>query len=259
MALSQLKINPENERASHVKVSGVFKSYGSLEVLKDVSLEIQPGEIFAIMGPSGSGKSVLMRQIAGLEQPDKGEIWIDEHAPNLKCMEKTRVGMVFQSGALLSSLTVEENVGLFLTEHRLKAPEDIKKTVESKLMSVGLEDIGDKFPNELSGGMRKRVAIARALVIEPQLILYDEPTSELDPVSAVTVGREILRLKNSINVTSVMVTHDRDLVQGIADRVAVIMDGRIIGIGTPDSIWNSDNSEITNFLHTDFNKNSFAS
>ena len=135
--------------------------------------------------------------------------------------------MVFQSGALLNSLTVGENVGLYLSEHRLKPPEEIARIVAEMLEDVGLKGTEDKMPNELSGGMKKRAAIARALVIEPQLILYDEPTSELDPLSSVVIGEEILHLKQRIHVTSLVVSHDRDLAFGVADRIAVINEGRI--------------------------------
>lgn len=246
-------------KAARVTIKNVHKSYGSLHVLKDVSLEIKPGEIFAIMGPSGSGKSVLLRQISGLEIPESGKVEIDGQVPELKFSEESRVGMVFQSGALLSSLTVEENVGLFLSEHRIYPKEKIKSLVSDKLKAVGLTGIEDKYPSELSGGMKKRVAIARTLVIEPHLILYDEPTSELDPISAVTIAKEILGLKQKGGITSIMVTHDRGLVQGIADRVAVIKDGKIIAIGTPEEIWNSGDKEVADFIHIDFNIQSLTS
>jgi phospholipid/cholesterol/gamma-HCH transport system ATP-binding protein len=166
------------------------------------------------------------------------------------------MALVFQSGALLNSLTVGENVGLYLTEHRLKSPEEIERIVSEKLEAVGLKDTADKMPNDLSGGMKKRVAIARALVIEPQLILYDEPTSELDPLSAVVIGEEILKLKQRICVTSLIVSHDRDLAFGVADRIAVINDGKIISVGAPDEIKSSSNPLIQNFLHADFKRNS---
>ncbi len=165
-------------------------------MLKGLDFEVKPGEIFVIMGPSGSGKSVLLKHIIGLEEPDAGEILIDgKSIQSPEVMENYRLAMVFQSGALLNSLTVGENVGLYLTEHRLKPPEEIARIVAEKLEVVGLKGQEEKMPSELSGGMKKRVAIARALVIEPQLILYDEPTSELDPMSAVVIGEEILNLK----------------------------------------------------------------
>jgi phospholipid/cholesterol/gamma-HCH transport system ATP-binding protein len=161
--------------------------------------------------------------------------------------------MVFQSGALLNSLNVGDNVGLYLTEHRLKPPAEIRRIVSEKLEFLGLRGVEGKFPGELSGGMKKRVAIARALVIEPQLILYDEPTSELDPLMAVTIGEEILSLQRRIQVTSLVVTHDRDLAYGIADRIAMMHEGEIALIGTPDEIKRNDNPQIQSFLNADFN------
>src|SRR5437899_9835736 len=189
------------------------------------------------MGPSGSGKSVLLKHIIGLETPDEGEILIEGEsiqAPGV--MDKYRMAMVFQSGALLNSLTVAENVGLYLSEHRLKTPGEITRIVEEKLEILGLRGQGNRFPGELSGGMKKRVAIARALVVEPQLILYDEPTSELDPLSAVVIAEEILSLKERIHVTSLVVSHDRDLAFGVADRIAVIHEGEILAIGKPEEV-----------------------
>jgi len=180
------------------------------------------------MGPSGSGKSVLLRQIIGLDEPDDGEILIEgESNRSPDVLSRYRLAMVFQSGALLNSLTVGENVGLYLAEHRLKSPDEIKRIVTEKLESVGLKSAENKMPSELSGGMKKRVAIARALVIEPDLVLYDEPTSELDPLSAVVIGQEILKLRERTHVTSIVVSHDRDLAFGVADRIAVINEGRL--------------------------------
>ena len=147
--------------------------------------------------------------------------------------------MVFQSGALLNSLTVGENVGLYLSEHRLKPPAEIAHIVAEKLEVVGLKDTQEKMPNELSGGMKKRAAIARALVIEPQLILYDEPTSELDPLSAVVIGEEILGLNKRIHVTTLVVSHDRDLAFGIADRIAVIKHGALVELGPHRTLINA--------------------
>jgi phospholipid/cholesterol/gamma-HCH transport system ATP-binding protein len=235
-----------------VKVRGLRKSYQGQEVLKGLDLEVKPGETFVIMGPSGSGKSVLLKHIIGLEEPDAGEILIDDkpiHSPEV--LEHYRLAMVFQSGALLNSLNVAENVGLYLTEHRLKPPAEIARIVAEKLQVVGLKDQEEKMPSELSGGMKKRVAIARALVIEPQLILYDEPTSELDPMSAVTIGEEILNLQREIQVTSIVVSHDRELAFGVADRIAVINEGRIIAAGTPEEIRRHSDPMIQKFLHAD--------
>ncbi len=248
-------MNGENHNSCvGLQVRGLRKSFASQEVLKGVDFEVKPGEIFVIMGPSGSGKSVLLKHLIGLEPPDAGEILINgEPLEAAQAQEKYRLAMVFQSGALLNSLNVGENVGLYLTEHYLKSPEEIKKIVSEKLRDVGLADAAEKTPAELSGGMKKRAAIARALVIEPQLILYDEPTSELDPLSAVIIGEEILKLKKRIGVTSVVVSHDRDLAFGIADRIAFITDGRILTIATPDELRKSQDPVIKKFLCADFN------
>jgi phospholipid/cholesterol/gamma-HCH transport system ATP-binding protein len=149
---------------------------------------------------------------------------------------------------------VGENVGLYLAEHRLKTPSEIEQIVAEKLEVVGLKDTADKMPSELSGGMKKRVAIARALVIEPQLILYDEPTSELDPLSSVVIAEEIVKLNERIQVTSLVVSHDRDLAFGVADRVAVISDGRILTIGSPDEVKRSQDPLVHEFLNATFKR-----
>jgi len=237
-----------------VQVRGLRKSYDGQCVLDGIDLDIARGEIFVIMGPSGSGKSVLLKHLIGLETPDAGEILLEgEPLRQPGVMDKFRLAMVFQSGALLNSLTVGENVGLYLEEHQLKTPEEISRIVEDKLELVGLKGQTDRYPGELSGGMHKRVAIARALVIEPQLILYDEPTSELDPVVAVTVVEEIVKLKRRLQVTSILVTHDRDLAFGVADRIALINAGRILLVGTPAEVKQSGHPLIRNFLTIDFN------
>jgi phospholipid/cholesterol/gamma-HCH transport system ATP-binding protein len=250
-------MNPENSNNGGIGlvVRGLRKSFEGREVLRGVDLEVRPGEIFVIMGPSGSGKSVLLRHLIGLEEPDGGEILINgEKVGSPEVAAKYRMAMVFQSGALLNSLTVGENVGLYLTEHRLKTPEEVEKIVAKILADVGLKDAAGRMPAELSGGMKKRAAIARALVIEPQLILYDEPTSELDPISAVVMGDEILDLQRRICVTSLVVSHDRDLAFGVADRIAVIIDGKIATIGTPDEVKRFDDPFVQKFLHADFKR-----
>lgn len=247
---------PEHKTGIGVTVRGLHKSFNGQEVLKGVDFEVKPGEIFVLMGPSGSGKSVLLRHIIGLEEPDDGEILIGgDSVQSEGVMDKHHLAMVFQSGALLNSLTVGENVGLYLAEHRLKTPAEIQRVVTEQLDAVGLKDTEKKMPNELSGGMKKRVAIARALVSEPELILYDEPTSELDPVSAVVVSQEITKLNERTGVTSVVVSHDRDLAFGIADRIAVIIDGHILTVGTPDEVRNNQDPAVRDFLHATFKRN----
>jgi phospholipid/cholesterol/gamma-HCH transport system ATP-binding protein len=229
------------------------KSYAGQAVLKGINFEVQRGEVFVIMGPSGSGKSVLLKHIIGLEKPDEGDILIEgESIHSDGVMDKYRMAMVFQSGALLNSLSVGENVGLYLAEHRLKKPEEIERIVSEKLEFLGLKNVKDRSPSELSGGMKKRVAIARALVIEPQLILYDEPTSELDPLMTVTIGEEILNLKSRIQVTSIVVSHDRDLAFGVADRIGMMIEGELRAVGTPEQIRSHSDPLIQRFLSADF-------
>ena len=244
-----------NQRGVGLVVRGLRKSFDGQEVLKGLDFEVKAGETFVIMGPSGSGKTVLLKHLIGLEEPDAGEILIEgQPIESTEGLAKYRMAMVFQSGALLNSLTVGENVGLYLTEHRLKPPEEIARVVAENLEIVGLKGTENKMPSELSGGMKKRVAIARALVIEPQLIMYDEPTSELDPLSALVIGEEIVNLQERIHVTSLVVSHDRDLAFGVADRIAVINQGKILTIGTPDEVKSNPDSLIQEFLHANFNK-----
>jgi phospholipid/cholesterol/gamma-HCH transport system ATP-binding protein len=233
-----------------LSVRGLCKSYTGNEVLKGINLDVNAGEIFVIMGPSGSGKSVFLRQIIGLEEPDQGEVLIEGQpieSPDIPT--RYRVAMVFQSGALLTSMTVGENVGFYLAEHQLKTPDEIAEIVARDLAQVGLKGTENKMPDELSGGMRKRVAIARALAVEPQLILYDEPTSELDPVSSVNIAEDIVKLNGRIGATSVVVTHDRELAFGIAHRIAMLDEGRIIATGTPDEIKANSDLRVQEFLN----------
>lgn len=251
--------NSPNNQTADAQTGGVslvvrdlHKSFDQ-KVLDGIDFDVQPGEIFVIMGPSGSGKSVLLRHLIGLETPDSGQILINGQSIDTpEIAAKYRMALVFQSGALLNSLTVGENVGLYLSEHRLKPAAEIDNIVSRKLADVGLKDIMDKMPSDLSGGMKKRVAIARALVIEPQLILYDEPTSELDPLSSVVVGHEILKLNRRTGVTSLVVTHDRDLAFGVAHRIAVIADGKILTVGTPEEVKNIKDKQVQDFLRADF-------
>ena len=249
-----MNANQNDFQGVSVQVRGLRKSFAGAPVLKGVDFEVKPGEVFVIMGPSGSGKTVLLKHIIGLETPDAGEILINGEsiqAPGV--MDRYRLAMVFQSSALLNSLTVGENVGLYLSEHRLKPPAEIKRIVAEKLDLVGLKGLEERAPGELSGGMKKRVAIARALVIEPNLILYDEPTSELDPLIAVSIAEEILDLKDRVQVTSIVVSHDRALAFGVADRIALINEGEILFIGTADEMKRQTNPLIQRFIHAELN------
>jgi phospholipid/cholesterol/gamma-HCH transport system ATP-binding protein len=245
-------MNKEAARLSGVQltVHGLCKSYNGCDVLKGIDFVVNPGEIFVIIGPSGCGKSVLLRQLIGLEQPDAGEVLIDgQPIQSPEMTARYRVAMVFQSGALLTSMTVGENVGFYLAEHHLKSPAQIAEIVARDLTQVGLQGMENKLPDELSGGMRKRVAIARALAVEPQLIFYDEPTSELDPVSAVNIVNDIVKLNEQTRATTLIVSHDRELAFGIGHRIAMLVAGRIIAIGTPDQIKASPDPQVQLFLN----------
>ncbi len=250
--------HPKNSTKSaeniSVKVTDLHKSFNHHEVLKGVSFEVKPGEVFVIMGPSGSGKSVLLRHIIGLETPDAGKISIQgQSIEDPAVLGQYRLAMVFQSAALLKSLTVGENVGLYLTEHESKPPAEIDRIVTQTLETVGLKGLADRSPSELSGGMQKRVAIARALVVEPQLVLFDEPTSELDPLMSVTIGEEIRKLNQRTHATTIVVTHDRDLAFGLANRMAMIADGQILFIGTPDEVKRNTDPQIQKFINAELN------
>jgi phospholipid/cholesterol/gamma-HCH transport system ATP-binding protein len=233
-----------------VKVDDVSKSYSGTEVLKDITFEVQPGEIFVLMGPSGSGKSVLLRHIAGLEVPTSGTITIDGLDPFLETTrDRDRIALVFQDGALFNSLSVYDNLALYPREHRSGDEKAIRQKVLHALKILSVEDAVNKFPSELSGGMKKRVSIARALVTEPQLLLYDEPTSELDPVMSATISEIIATLKNEYSVTSIVVTHDRDLALTISNRVGILMDGVLITLGAPGDLSKSKDPRIVDFLN----------
>jgi phospholipid/cholesterol/gamma-HCH transport system ATP-binding protein len=241
---------PFLDKTFGVTVRSLNKSFGRSKVLHDVNLEIKAGEIFCIMGPSGSGKSVLLKHIAGLERATSGEVRIGEYdASDPATREKVHLALVFQAGALFNSLTVYDNLALYLREHRMAKEPGIRERVMNALSILSLEKAVNKFPSELSGGMRKRVAIARALVMEPQLLLYDEPTSELDPVMSATISEIIATLREQTAVTSIVVTHDRTLAMGIAERVAFMFEGRIRATGRPDEFKNPTDPVIANFLH----------
>jgi phospholipid/cholesterol/gamma-HCH transport system ATP-binding protein len=233
-----------------VEVQGVGKSYGQQTVLRDISLSIKPGEIFTIMGPSGSGKSVLLRQIAGLERPTTGSVRIEGLDPaDPDTRDRFALALVFQAGGLFNSLSVYDNLALYPLEHRLCPKQDIRDRVMRALKILSLENAVKKFPSELSGGMKKRVAIARALVMEPQLLLYDEPTSELDPIMGATITEIIATLKHEFNVTSIVVSHDRDLALTISDRVAILMKGRLKSLSTAEELRRTPDPDVQDFLN----------
>jgi len=235
--------------AVDVKVDGMSKSYAGVEVIRDVSFSVESGEIFVLMGPSGSGKSVLLRQVAGLESPTSGTVRLSGHDPREEATrDHVKLALVFQAGALFNSLSVYDNLALYPREHRQGNEKAIREKVMHSLKILSLENQEGKFPSELSGGMKKRVAIARALVMEPQLLLYDEPTSELDPVMSATIVEIIGTLKDQFKVTSVVVSHDRALAMSIADRVGILMNGRLISIGPRSELEHPKDPVVADFL-----------
>ncbi len=233
-----------------VEIDALSKNYGTQTVLKNVSISIKPSEIFVIMGPSGSGKSVLLRHIAGLEYPTGGTVRINGLDPTKpETRDRFALALVFQAGALFNSLSVYDNLALYPLEHRLCPKPQIRERVMRALKILSLENAAKKFPSELSGGMKKRVAIARALVMEPQLLLYDEPTSELDPVMSATITEIIATLKNEFQVSTIVVSHDRDLALTIGDRVAILMKGELRTVSTATELRNNTDPDIIDFLH----------
>ena len=233
-----------------VSVENLTKHFGAHRVLQDISFSVAPGEIFVLMGPSGSGKSVLLKHVVGLEAPTSGRVTIDgRDAAAEETRESVRMALVFQAGALFNSMTVYDNLALYPREHRIADETGIREKVMRALQILSLENAGQKFPSELSGGMKKRVAIARALVMEPQLMLYDEPTSELDPVMSATISEIIATLKEQYHVTTIVVSHDRDLALNIADRVGILMGGRLVSLGPPAELRHPKDPRVADFLN----------
>lgn len=232
----------------------VHKSFGPKVVLNGINLTVHEGETLVIIGRSGCGKSVFLKHIIGLIRPDAGTITVDDSdITQLKGRElndvRRKFGMVFQGAALFDSLSVGENVGFFLYEYSDLSDGEIEGVVEEKLRLVGLENISDMSPAELSGGMKKRVSLARALAHDPAIVLYDEPTTGLDPIMADVINDLIIKLDEQLDVTSIAVTHDMASAYKIADRIAMMYGGKIISVGTPDEIKNSANEYVKQFIN----------
>lgn len=236
-----------------IKVESLRKSFGSREVLKGIDLEVYPGETMVIMGGSGCGKSTLLRHMIGQIQPDSGAVYFaGKKLQGLKESEmdkiRLRFGMSFQSSALFDSLNVGENVALPLKEHTDLDDSVIKIVVKMKLELVGLTGFENLMPSQLSGGMKKRVGIARAIVMDPEVVFYDEPTAGLDPVMTAVVDKLIVDLSTKLNITSVVVTHDMKSVFRIADRIAMLHQGEMLQVGTPEEIQNSSDGILKQFV-----------
>ncbi len=236
-----------------IEVIDVHKSFGSLKVLQGISLKVEKGESMTVIGGSGSGKSVLLKHIIGLLFPDRGRVIIDGQVLNhldargLNELRK-KFGMLFQGAALFDSLTVWENVGFALKQHTKLSDREIREIATRKLALVGLKDVEDKMPADLSGGMKKRVGLARAIAMDPAIILYDEPTTGLDPITADAINDLIVDLRKKLGVTSVAITHDMQSAYKISDRIAMLYKGQIQEVGTVDEIRNTKNPIVRQFI-----------
>ncbi len=243
----------ERSEKFQIRIRGIKKSFGTHQVLKGVDLDIERGKINIIIGGSGQGKSVLMKHLMGLLKPDAGHIYVDGQdvaAMNEVQLNQVRLkfGMSFQYSALFDSLTVEENVAFPLEEHTDKHKEEIRGLVRDRLHSLGLKNIEKKYPAELSGGMRKRVGLARALVLGPEILLYDEPTTGLDPVATKNVDDMICDISKGTGVTSVVISHDMASTFRIADSISMLYGGVIVESGTPDQVRRSSNETLREFV-----------
>ena len=237
-----------------IEFKGVSKSYGSKRVLDDVDLSVMRGEVLVILGGSGTGKSVSLRQMNGLEQPDAGEVWVDgvnvSSLPEEELVPvRKKVGMLFQSGALFDSMTVFENIAFALREHTSWSEEQISARVGEVLGFVNLgRDVERLLPSSLSGGMRKRVSLARTVALKPEILLYAEPTTGLDPVTSMTINRLIVDLNERLATTSVVVTHDIVSALFVADRIAFLQNAKFAFVGTPEEAHTSDVADLRAFL-----------
>jgi phospholipid/cholesterol/gamma-HCH transport system ATP-binding protein len=236
-----------------IELVDIHKSFNSKKVLEGVDLRIEGGETMVIIGGSGSGKSVLIKHIIGLLRPDQGEVRVDDK--NLNTLNeralndlRKKFGMLFQGAALFDSLTVWENVGFGLLQHRSLSSRDVKEIAIQKLALVGLRGVEDLMPSELSGGMKKRVGLARAIAMEPEILLYDEPTTGLDPIMADVINNLVLELKRRLHVTGIAITHDMTSAYKIADRIAMLYQGKIQEVGSPEAIRHSENPIVHQFI-----------
>lgn len=237
-----------------IKIVNLYKSFGQNKVLQGVDLTIERGETLVIIGQSGSGKSVLVKHLIGIIKPDRGKIFVDGvEIVNLKEDElhkiRRKFGMLFQGAALFDSMTVAQNVSFGLERYTDYQPGKIQEVVEESLAKVGLKEVENLMPHELSGGMKKRVGLARAIAYWPEIILYDEPSTGIDPIRADAIINLIDRMKKELKVTSVIITHDMTSSYKVADRIAMLYGGKIIEIGTPEEIKRSENQVVQQFIH----------
>lgn len=237
-----------------ISVRNLSKAFGSNEVLEDVSIDFPKGQITVVLGPSGTGKSVFLRHLIGLLKPDKGEIWIgDKNVPTLRTRElydlRKKMGVLFQDGALFGSMSMYDNVAFPLREHTSLSEKEIRPIVEEKLEMVGLEGAADRLPGEISGGMRKRAGLARALVLDPEIILFDEPDSGLDPVRTAILNDLILELNEEIGSTMLIVTHDIRTANYIGDFVGLLFRKNLVAYGANKDMFDSPYPVVRQFLN----------
>lgn len=246
------KVSDKNEKV--IVIKGVKKSFGSKEVLKNINLEVKRGENVVVLGKSGQGKSVMIQCIVGLLTPDGGTLKVlgDEIAEmdDDKLRElRTKVGFLFQGGALYDSMTVKENLEFPLTRVlKITDQSELDKRVQEVLEGVGLEDAGDKLPSDLSGGMRKRIGLARTLIVKPEIMLYDEPTTGLDPITSREISELILNMQKKYKTTSIIITHDMECARITADRVVIMDDGEYIAEGSFDELNKSKDPLVKSFF-----------
>jgi phospholipid/cholesterol/gamma-HCH transport system ATP-binding protein len=246
-------VSKPKEIVNVIQLMDIHKNFNGKKVLDGVNLNVRKSELLAIIGPSGCGKSTILRLIIGLFQPTSGEIVVkDKNIVNIDKDElidlRKHIGMVFQSSALFDSLSVGENVAFGLREHSNMPEPKINETVATKLKLVGLDGAADLMPSELSGGMQKRVSLARALATDPEIILYDEPTTGLDPIMATSIEDLIIDLHKKLGTSAIVVTHQLSTVYRIADRIVMLHNGKIIEAGTPEETKKSDNPIIKQFI-----------
>ena len=236
-----------------IKLVNIYKSFGRQKVLDGLTLDIEDGKTTVIIGGSGGGKSVLLKHIIGLLKPDSGQVIVDDvdiASLNDRDLNEVRkkFGMLFQEAALFDSMNVMENVAFPLREHTRKKEKEIREIVKERLRAVGLTGIEDKMPSELSGGMRKRVGLARAIALHPQIVLFDEPTTGLDPVMTEAINELIVETQEKFNLTCVVISHDVQSIFTVGHKIAMLYEGRIIEYGTPDKIKMSSNPVLRQFL-----------
>lgn len=236
-----------------INIEHLKKTFGSYEILKDINLQVYRGETLIILGKSGSGKSVTLQCIVGLMIPDSGKVTVlNEDVPNLTDYElqdlRKKIGFIFQSGALYDSMSVKENLEFPLIRHEKLTPDEVEHRIREVLTDVGLEESLDKMPSELSGGMRKRIGLARTLILKPEIMLYDEPSTGLDPATSREISNLILKMQDKFKVSSVVVTHDINCAKLTADRIVVLKDGVFTAEGSFDELEKSNDDFVTGFF-----------